>query len=73
MPANVFNAPAFEVSWDNGKTWQEGWNFCGPGLLARIVAPGGEILWQGRGVAVEKQCTGCDGTGKRDYYEFRSE
>lgn len=68
--ANPFNAPKIELSWDNGKTWMEGSNQCGPGLLARIVAPDGKVLWEGRGIAVTKKCSGCDGTGKRLEYQF---
>lgn len=70
---NAFKAPVMEMSWDDGKTWTEGWNMCRAGMLARIVAPDGNVLWQGRGVAVEKICEGCQGKGVQFYYEFRKE
>lgn len=68
-----FNEPNYEISWDDGKTWVEGNRICGPGMLARVVTPGGKILWQGRGVTVKKPCGGCHGTGTADYYEFVEE
>jgi hypothetical protein len=71
MAVNSFNAPVFEISWDEGKTWSESYtSCCGPGMLMRIVAPDGKLLWQGRGTAIKKTCGGCDGAGVRDYYEF---
>jgi hypothetical protein len=68
--STVFKMPRCEVSWDQGKTWIAGWQQCGPGLLARIVADDGKILWQGRGRTVHVTCTACGGTGQRDEYEF---
>jgi hypothetical protein len=69
---SVFNQPVIEVSWDNGRTWTEEAhsNCCGPGIVMRVVAPNGKILWQGRGISVTKTCTACNGTGKREAYEF---
>lgn len=66
-----FNQPVTEVSWDQGKTWQEYVNCCRPGMLMRIVAPDGKILWRGRGITVKKPCGSCNGTGICDYFEFK--
>lgn len=68
---SAFNQPTIEVSWDEGKTWTET-ICCGPGQLMRVVTGDGKILWLGRGISVTKPCGGCDGKGKREYFEFES-
>lgn len=67
---SAFNQPIIETSWDNGKTWAENGICCGPGMLMRVVAPDGKVLWKGRGILVIKECGGCNGTGRREYHEF---
>jgi hypothetical protein len=68
---SVFNQPIIEVSWDNGRTWTEKANCCGPFMVMRVVTSKGKILWQGRSIVVTKTCTACNGTGKREDYEFQ--
>ena len=68
----MFGAPKFEVSWDKGKTWQESYTpCCGPGILLRIVAADGKILWQAHGIEVQETCESCKGTGIRGNFKFK--
>ena len=64
-----FGEPKMEYSHDGGKTWDESPRI-GEGIMMRVIAEDGTVLYKASAQHREQECDCCDGTGVRKIYRF---
>ena len=68
--STFFGEPYNEYSPDGGKTWRRDGPFIAPGMLMRVVAEDGTVLFRAHAEHTEQKCDCCDGTGTRKIYRY---